>query len=61
MWQRGVKGITHARADPATVDPWAARGLDTLRVEHCLRERYDARTQTWTTDDVLVKMVRCIW
>ena len=37
-------------------DPWEKFHLDELPVEKAVRHRYDALTQTWSTEDVVVKM-----
>ena len=38
------------------VDPWEDFHLDELPAEKAVRHRYNALTQTWTTEEVLVKM-----
>jgi len=50
-WRRAVEV-----AVMATPDPWAGRNLHLLPMEHCIRHRYNARTQQWVRDDVLVKV-----
>ena len=37
-------------------DPWEKFHLDELPVEKAVRHRYNALTQTWSTEDVVVKM-----
>lgn len=38
------------------VDPWDKFHLDELPVEKAVRHLFDALNQTWTTEEVLVKM-----
>ncbi|GFR42631.1 hypothetical protein Agub_g3567 [Astrephomene gubernaculifera] len=50
LWMRAV-ALTRA-----VTDPWASRNLHALHMERAVRQRYNAMTGQWVTDEVLVKM-----
>ncbi|KXZ51661.1 hypothetical protein GPECTOR_11g114 [Gonium pectorale] len=50
LWQRAVN------LSKAAADPWASRQLHALHMERAVRQRYNAHTGQWVTDEVLVKM-----
>ncbi|GIL71722.1 hypothetical protein Vretifemale_2235 [Volvox reticuliferus] len=50
LWHRAIN-LTKTVADP-----WASRNLHALHMERAVRQRYNALTGHWVTDEVLVKM-----
>ncbi|KAG2490554.1 hypothetical protein HYH03_010948 [Edaphochlamys debaryana] len=50
LWLRAVN------AAKGVVDPWSGRSLHLLPMERAVRQRYNAMTGAWVTDEVLVKM-----
>ena len=55
-----IIGLLHAAAAKAVVedDPWAKYNLHSIPAERVIRHMFDPETQTWWTDETIVKIER---